>query len=171
MWNKEINKRSKLNKMQAINIEVILTLIIGLIVGYKFSTLKLVFSKSIALINLLPTIQKNNEVSQSRIVNFKKGNRYFDDLEIRLLKSIVDQEEAALGITHLNSILNLAKLSEENQRQRRHLFLKELNLKLFLIFSVREGVSRIESDSDKRIKMYVLNEKIDSEAIKEALKA
>jgi hypothetical protein len=92
-------------------------------------------------------------------------------LEIRLLQAILDQDSNGLGIANLNSLLNLTKLSEENQRQRRHLFLKELNLKLFLIFGVREGITRIESETDKRVKLYVLNEKIEIPAITDTIKA
>ena len=49
--------------------------------------------------------------------------------------------------------------------------LKELNLKLFLIFGVREGITRIESETDKRVKLYVLNEKIEIPAITDTIKA
>jgi hypothetical protein len=48
--------------------------------------------------------------------------------------------------------------------------LKELNQKLFLIFGVREGITRIESAADKRIKLYVLNEKIEASVVEEAIK-
>lgn len=157
--------------MQSIYLNIVLTLVIGLAVGSKVSSLKLALLKSVSLFNLLPFIQKNKEVTKTSSVQIKTGNRYFDDLEIRLLQAIIDQETTGLGIAHLNTLMNLTKLSEENQRQRRHLFLKELNLKLFLIFGVREGVTRIESTIDKRIKLYVLNEKLVASAVKEAIKA
>jgi hypothetical protein len=51
-------------------------------------------------------------------------------------------------------VLNLSKLSKENQRQRRHIILKELNLKLFLITGIRETIIRVSSDKDKRVKSY-----------------
>jgi len=65
----------------------------------------------------------------------------------------------------LNSITNLTNLSAENQRQRRHLFLKELNIKLFLIFGIRESIVRLDSLEDKRVKNYVLSEEIDKEKL------
>jgi hypothetical protein len=157
--------------MQAIYLNIVLTLIVGLVIGSKVSSLKLVFLKGFSLFNLLPLMPKNKEVLQTAPVKIKVGNRYFDELEIRLLQAIIQEEKDGLGIAHLNKLMNLTKLSEENQRQRRHLFLKELNLKLFLIFGVREGITRIESQTDKRIKMYVLNEKIDTTAVEEAIKA
>jgi hypothetical protein len=95
-------------------------------------------------------------------VTIKKNNRYFDELEVRLLKAIINPAENGIDIPNLNSLLNLKKLSEENQRQRRHLFLKELNLKLFLLFGIREGITRVEFDSDKRMKRYILDEKFDT---------
>jgi hypothetical protein len=119
-------------------------------------------------VSLLKTISKlpqlSTSIQQPRIqptVTIKKNNRYFDELEVRLLKAIIDPAENGIDIPNLNALLNLKKLSEENQRQRRHLFLKELNLKLFLLFGIREGITRVEFDSDKRMKRYILDEKFD----------
>lgn len=156
--------------MQTISIEVIITLVIGLILGSSALSLRVVFLKGLSIFAIPLFNQKNNETAKSPSVKLKTGNRYFDDLEIRLLQAILDQDSNGLGIANLNSLLNLTKLSEENQRQRRHLFLKELNLKLFLIFGVREGITRIESETDKRVKLYVLNEKIEIPAITDTIK-
>lgn len=157
--------------MQTINIEVIITLVIGVILGSSALSFRVVLLKSLSIFAIPLFNQKDKAVTQTPTVKLKQGNRYFDDLEIRLLQAILDQDSNGLGIANLNSLLNLTKLSEENQRQRRHLFLKELNLKLFLIFGVREGITRIESETDKRVKLYVLNEKIEIPAITDTIKA
>ena len=153
--------------MQAIYINSILTLIIGLIIGINATSLRVSFLKTFTKFPKLNLIDKNTSVSQTLTV--KKNNRYFDELEVRLLKAITSQEENGLDIARLNALLNLKKLSEENQRQRRHLFLKELNLKLFLLFGIREGITRVEFDSDKRMKRYVLDEKFDLTQLEELL--
>ena len=92
-------------------------------------------------------------------------NHCFDTLEVRFLHKLLEQEGNELDVKILNSITNLTNLSAENQRQRRHLFLKELNLKLFLIFGVRESIIRLDSLEDKRVKNYVLSEEIDKEKL------
>ena len=156
--------------MESIYLNVALTLVIGVLLGSNATSLKLEFIKGISKFSIPFLRPKDKVVIQTQPVERKAGNRYFDDLEIRLLQAIIQQDNEGLGIAHLNTLLNLTKLSEENQRQRRHLFLKELNLKLYLIYGIREGITRIESVSDKRIKMYVLNEKIDSSAIEKLMK-
>jgi hypothetical protein len=153
--------------MQAIYINSILTLIIGLIIGINAMSLRVSFLKTFTKFPKLNLIDKNASVSQMPTV--KKNNRYFDELEVRLLKTITSQEEIGLDIARLNILLNINKLSEENQRQRRHLFLKELNLKLFLLFGIREGIIRVEFDTDKRMKRYVLDQKFDIAQIEELL--
>jgi DNA-binding transcriptional MerR regulator len=145
--------------MQAIYLNSILTLVIGMIIGLNATSLRVSLLKTISKLPQLST-----SIQQPRIqptVTIKKNNRYFDELEVRLLKAIIDPAENGIDIPNLNALLNLKKLSEENQRQRRHLFLKELNLKLFLLFGIREGITRVEFDSDKRMKRYILDEKFD----------
>jgi DNA-binding transcriptional MerR regulator len=149
--------------MQTIYINGILTLIIGLIIGINASSLRISFLKTFTKFPKINLIDTNTPVSQTIAVD--KSNRYFDELEIRLLNAIISQEENGLDIAQLNSLLNLKKLSDENQRQRRHIILKEINLKLFLLFGIREGIIRFEHDLDKRMKRYVLNEKINTTQI------
>jgi DNA-binding transcriptional MerR regulator len=149
--------------MQTIYINGILTLIIGLIIGINATFLRVSFLKTFTKFPNIKLIDNNSSVSQSLAVD--KSNRYFDELEIRLLKTIISQGENGLDIAQLNTLLNLKKLSDENKRQRRHIILKELNLKLFLLFGIREGIIRIEIDLDKRRKSYVLNKKINKTQI------
>lgn len=147
--------------METIYTNIVLTLIIGMIIGSNSNTLKVSLLKTFSKFSRLPLRQQNTISHQARPVKIKSENRYFDELEIRLLKAILTSEEKGLDISNLNTLLNLKKLSEENQRQRRHLFIKELNLKLFLIFGIREGITRVEFESDKRMKKYALDEKFD----------
>jgi hypothetical protein len=77
----------------------------------------------------------------------------------------LEHEGNEVDVKTLNLITNLTGLTAENQRQRRHLFLKELNLKLFLIFGTRESIVRLDSLEDKRVKKYVLSEEIDREKL------
>jgi hypothetical protein len=88
-----------------------------------------------------------------------------DDLEIRFLNSITAAKDNRIFVEDLNQLLKLVKLTTENQRQRRHVFLKELNIKLSLHFNDRECIVRIPSELDARKKMYAINENIDRKLI------
>jgi hypothetical protein len=149
--------------MQTIYINGILTLTIGLIIGINASSLRVSFLKTFTKFPKINLIDNGTSVSQTLTVT--KSNKYFDELEIRLLNTLIRQEENGLDVAQLNALLNLNKLSDENQRQRRHIILKEINLKLFLLFGIRDGIIRFEFDLDKRMKRYVLNEKINTTQI------
>lgn len=149
--------------MQTIYINGALTLIIGLIIGINATYLRVSFFKTFTRFPKFNLIDKGTSVSQTLTVT--KSNKYFDEIEIRLLNTLISQEENGLDIAQLNALLNLKKLSDENQRQRRHIILKEINLKLFLLFGIREGIIRFEFDLDKRKKRYVLNNKINKTQI------
>jgi hypothetical protein len=84
-------------------------------------------------------------------------NKYrLDPHELKLIEFLSNQTGSNEVTVHdINELLNLTKLSKENQRQRRHIILKELNLKLFLITGIRETIIRVSSEKDRRIKSYV----------------
>jgi hypothetical protein len=100
-------------------------------------------------------ILSNKESSE--VSNKKKlaQPNFFDPLEIKLMNTLVLKHGTdGISVAELNEILNLSKLSSVNQRLRRHIVLKELNLKLFLFTSIRESISRIPSKTDKRLIFY-----------------
>lgn len=144
---------------------IILTLILGLIIGLNFKRVRYIsgFRK------IVPQLTSNHLYVQERRPNVKlvkQGiNHCFDTLEVRFLHKLLEQDGNEVDVKILNSITNLTNLSAENQRQRRHLFLKELNLKLFLLFGIRESIIRLDSLEDKRVKNYVLSGEIDKEKL------
>jgi hypothetical protein len=88
--------------------------------------------------------------------------KYFDPIESKILIEIIDKSPSGgIMVNELNNFLNLNNLSSENQRQRRHIILKELNLKLYLITGLREVITRKSSISDKRIKYYIIENEFD----------
>ena len=85
------------------------------------------------------------------------SNELLDPHETKLIKALTTiSNRERLTVEDINLLLNLKKLSKENQRQRRHIIIKELNLKLFLMTGVRESIIRVASHSDKRVKSYTL---------------
>lgn len=95
----------------------------------------------------------------------KTKNWKFDPHEEKLLHQLLSNPVGGISVKELNAILNLEGKSAENQRQRRHLVIKELNTKLFVLFNVRECIVRIPESFDSRKKQYVIL--IDEEIIKE----
>jgi hypothetical protein len=144
---------------------IILTLILGLIIGLNLRRVPYIsgFRK---ISPQTPTQQHYIEEFRSTVKLDKQDmNHCFDILEVRFLHKLLEQDGNEVDVKILNSIINLTNLSAENQRQRRHLFLKELNLKLFLIYGIRESIIRLDSLEDKRVKNYVLCEEIDKEKL------
>ncbi len=146
-----------------------------------FILLTLILLSSIIAIYLLMRIPpQNREEKYYRVndSNFRShlkmkasaGNFILDPYETKLLSALLNDSNGSLDVKKINEILNLTKLSKENQRQRRHIILKELNLKLFLISGIRETVTRVASESDKRVKYYtLLPEIVDNKSIKELI--
>jgi hypothetical protein len=145
-----------------IYLNIILTLLFGLIIGLNLKRVSFSgerVSKFGFASNDFSTMEINHEI---QIEIPADSQQCFDILELRFINGILESEGEGLTVSRLNAIINLTNLSAENQRQRRHLFLKELNLKLYLIYGIRETVIRLDSEQDKRIKNYVFSEKLDS---------
>lgn len=108
--------------------------------------------------NSKQTYYRVNDVSVRNQIKMKTAasNLILDPYESKIIVALLNDSNASIDVRELNEILNLTKLSKENQRQRRHIVLKELNLKLFLILGTRETITRISSESDRRVKYYTL---------------
>ena len=139
---------------------IILTLILGLIIGLNLKRVSLFAGRGTRVTSLPDNQFYVQEQTSNLNLNKQDMNHCFDILEVRFLHKLLKLEGNEVDVKTLNSITNLNQLSAENQRQRRHLFLKELNLKLFLIFGIRESIVRLDSMEDKRVKNYVLSEEI-----------
>ncbi|MHA8106367.1 hypothetical protein [Aquirufa sp. 5-AUSEE-100C1] len=94
---------------------------------------------------------------------------YFDILEVRFIKRLLESENDELSVGETNEILRIEKLSKENQRQRRHLFLKELNMKLKMIFNINECIERQSTELDRRSKTYSLNSQVNTKLLIELI--
>lgn len=114
-------------------------------------------------------IPVTNTVLNVRLDNYQGMERNkiakswkFDPHEEKILEQLLVNYEKGISVNQLNELLNLKGKSAENQRQRRHLVIKELNTKLFVLFNVRECIVRIPEAFDSRKKQYVIliNEEI-----------
>jgi hypothetical protein len=152
-------------------LNIILTLLLGLIIGLNLKQIS--FTKAFPQYTLIRHDSSSPKPVEVGTLNpqtdQQKQDHCFDILEVRVLSRIINPNEPKLDVKSLNHLTNLTNLSPENQRQRRHLFLKELNLKLFLIFNIRESIIRYDDENDKRIKIYKLSDQISPDMISKAL--
>jgi hypothetical protein len=125
-------------------------------------------STSVLIIHYLIDIRKHSRLESSRghknVYDEKnkegltlKPENILDPLEEKLLFAIIlPKNRKGLSVDQFNELLNLTDLTTSNQRQRRHIIVKELNLKLYLITGLRESIIRSSIDTDKRVKYYTL---------------
>jgi hypothetical protein len=152
----------------------VLTLLIGFFLGkFLFSRSSYVESK----VEKLNSWNSHEDFFGSNYSNNKPETMYFNihdrlnlyDLEIRVLKRLIDSNQ--MSVVEFNELIKLANLSKENQRQRRHLFIKDLNLKLSILNGCRENILRLDGEIDKRSKIYSLNDSLDKNLLEMHLKS
>jgi hypothetical protein len=110
----------------------------------------------------------SNPESRKHYSSTNSNDFILDPHELKLLNALISAKPSSgIAVNEINALLNLSKLSKENQRQRRHIIVKELNLKLFLVSGLRESIIRVSSEIDKRVKYYTFDdETLDIELIK-----
>ena len=138
----------------------VLALGIGLTLGYTIKK-KLLFQK-IPLMGNFETSKNMEMVPEYQKISVTP---YFDTLEGRFLQKLIDSDKGQISMAEINTLLRIEKLSKENQRQRRHLFLKDLNVKLKMIFGISECIERHSADEDRRTKYYRMNKNVDVDYI------
>ena len=107
----------------------------------------------------------NSEIRKQYTLSNSK-DFILDPHELKLLNALISSS-SGIAVKEINDLLRLSKLSKENQRQRRHIIFKELNLKLYLVSGIRESIVRVSSEMDKRVKYYTFDqETLDVEVIK-----
>lgn len=149
----------------------VIALSVGLIFGININRKKKPLSLNNNDKNLDANFQTSNSELISSINTSKNGlTVYFDVIELRFLIKLIEDDNQYLTVNETNEILRIEKLSKENQRQRRHLFLKELNMKLKMIFNINECIERESTEYDRRAKSYTLSTDVDRAKIIDLLK-
>jgi hypothetical protein len=144
---------------------VLLALSVGLAVGVNIKNLPP--SRKNKYLNSFFNTSPTEENSSNNLTI----SPYFDTLELRFLNRMLQNEEKVLSVLETNEILRIERLAKENQRQRRHIFLKDLNVKLKMIYNTPECIVRISTDNDRRSKFYGLHESLSKESIEALIKA
>jgi hypothetical protein len=90
------------------------------------------------------------------VINFE--SQTFTANELAFLKKIIELNELRLPVSgdEFRKIFNLAKENNQSQRIQVNTILKNINLKLFFIYGIEEGIKRVSTEEDKRKKCYFI---------------
>jgi preprotein translocase subunit Sec63 len=121
----------------------LLVFIIGLILGLYFSFPEWKFSKKQAV----------------KSVSSINAQQYFNELEISVFQKILASKEKMISSQDLHLIINLEKHSVAELNRLRRNFLKDLNLKIQIVFGISNGIWQVDTSDDMKSKYYMLSKK------------
>jgi hypothetical protein len=122
---------------------VILVFIVGLILGLYFSFPEWKFPK------------KQAAISVSTI----NAKQYFNELEISVFQKILASKDKSISSQDLHLIINQENYPVAELNRLRRNFLKDLNLKIQIVFGISNGIWQFDSADDKKLKYYRLSKK------------
>jgi len=131
----------------------LILLILSTVVGLYFQQAKDFFNSS------KRSLEANTLNQRELNVNKKEPNKpeYFSDIEIRLLNEFHASANQAISELKMDALFQISDLPFQQKKQTRGILLKELNLKIFIIYSLKNGVIRVTNHGDQRIKMFGLS--------------
>jgi hypothetical protein len=122
---------------------VILVFIVGLILGLYFSFPEWKFPK------------KQAAISVSTI----NALQYFNELEISLFQKILASNDKSISSLELNLFINQENYPVAELNRLRRNFLKDLNLKIQIVFGISNGIWQVDTSDNKKLKYYMLSKK------------
>jgi len=122
---------------------IILVFIIGITLGllYQFFYLKI---PKIKTDKLIPTIN---------------AQQYFNEIEISIFSKILTSPDKSISSQELNLFINQENYPVAELNRLRRNFLKDLNLKIQIVFGISNGIWQVDSSDDKKLKYYRLSKK------------
>jgi len=102
----------------------------------------------------------NTHQAYPSIVSFESCT--FTEIELNFLKKLVQLNGLQLPASNddFNDLFNLGQANKQNERIQRNQLLKNLNLKLFFIYGIEEGITRLSTQVDKRKKCYFIKDEL-----------
>ena len=118
----------------------LLVFVIGLFLGLYFSFPEWIFikRKSISTIHV---------------------HQHFNESEISVFNKILASKDKSISSQDLHLIINLEKTSVAELNRLTRNFLKDLNLKIQIVFGISNGIWQFDSADDKKLKYYRLSKK------------
>jgi len=102
----------------------------------------------------------NTHQAYPSIINFESCT--FTDIELSFLRKLIQLNGLQLPASNddFNDLFDLGQANKQNERIQRNQLLKNLNLKLFFIYGIEEGITRLSTQVDKRKKCYVIKDEL-----------
>jgi len=102
----------------------------------------------------------NTHQAYPSIVSFESCT--FTEIELNFLRKLIQLNGLQLPASNddFNDLFNLGQANKQNERIQRNQLLKNLNLKLFFIYGVEEGIMRLSTQVDKRKKCYFIKDEL-----------
>jgi hypothetical protein len=121
----------------------ILFFIVGLILGLYLNLPKRKFSKK-------------KSVKSASTIN---ALQFFNELEISVFQKILTSKDRSISSQELNLIINQENYQVGELNRLRRNFLKDLNLKIQIVFGISNGIWQFDSAVDMKSKHYILSKK------------
>ena len=118
----------------------LLVFVIGLFLGLYFSFPEWIFikRKSISTIHV---------------------HQHFNESEISVFNKILASKEKMISTQDLHLIINQENYPVAELNRLRRNFLKDLNLKIQIVFGISNGIWQFDSADDKKLKYFMLSKK------------
>jgi hypothetical protein len=99
---------------------------------------------------------KKQSVKSASTINAKQ---YFNELEISVFQKILTSNDKSISSLELNVFINQENYQVGELNRLRRNFLKDLNLKIQIVFGISNGIWQFDSADDKKLKYYRLSKK------------
>ena len=87
------------------------------------------------------------------------AHQYFNELEISVFQKILASKEKMISSQDLNLIINQENYPVAELNRLRRNFLKDLNLKIQIVFGISNGIWQVDTSDNKKLKYYMLSKK------------
>ena len=99
---------------------------------------------------------KKQSVKSASTIN---ALQFFNELEISVFQKILTSKDRSISSQELNLIINQENYQVNDLNRLRRNFLKDLNLKIQIVFGISNGIWQVDSSDDKKLKYYRLSKK------------
>lgn len=123
--------------------DAILVFIIGLTIGLFFHLFQWRIKKT----------------KSDTLVPAMNAHQYFNELEISVFQKILASKDKSISSQDLNLIINQENHPVAELNRLRSNFLKDLNLKIQIVFGISNGIWQVDSSDNKKLKYYMLSKK------------
>lgn len=93
--------------------------------------------------------------------------QYFNELTISVFQKILASKDKIISSQELHLIINQENYPVAELNRLRRNFLKDLDLKIQIVFGISKGIWQFDSSDDKKLKYYRLSKKFNLSQLNE----